>query len=159
SLVLNPSRVPYTGMARSNAATLVVGRGKSHTISVIVGRGCHKSSWRGGDAVERARGPGVVLKRRFLEQEHVAKSFAMLNNVDKGRKTRVKSINGVHDQVFVTYVAAKVFKTVRHGSNIGSSDHLMSNHLSYLSTSLKYHSMNVVALKQLYQLVAFHEWE
>nr|GFC95434.1 hypothetical protein [Tanacetum cinerariifolium] len=29
-------RVPYTDMARSNAATLVAGRGKSHTISVIV---------------------------------------------------------------------------------------------------------------------------
>nr|GEZ30854.1 hypothetical protein [Tanacetum cinerariifolium] len=30
------SRVPYTGMARSSAATLVTGRGKSHTILVIV---------------------------------------------------------------------------------------------------------------------------
>nr|GFC46049.1 hypothetical protein [Tanacetum cinerariifolium] len=30
------SRVPYTGMARSSAATLVAGRGKSHMISVIV---------------------------------------------------------------------------------------------------------------------------
>nr|GEX39485.1 hypothetical protein [Tanacetum cinerariifolium] len=49
--------VPYTGMARSSAATLVAGRGKSHTISVIVGCGRHKSSWRGGAAVERARGP------------------------------------------------------------------------------------------------------
>nr|GEZ78890.1 peroxisomal (S)-2-hydroxy-acid oxidase GLO4-like [Tanacetum cinerariifolium] len=36
SPVLNPSRVPYTGMARSSVATLVAGRGKSHTISVIV---------------------------------------------------------------------------------------------------------------------------
>nr|GFC44773.1 hypothetical protein [Tanacetum cinerariifolium] len=36
SPVLNPSRVLYTGMARSSAATLVAGRGKSHTISVIV---------------------------------------------------------------------------------------------------------------------------
>nr|GFA42100.1 hypothetical protein [Tanacetum cinerariifolium] len=36
SPVLNPSRVPYTGMARSSAATLVAGRGKSHTISMIV---------------------------------------------------------------------------------------------------------------------------
>nr|GFC10453.1 hypothetical protein [Tanacetum cinerariifolium] len=32
-------------------------------------------SWRGGAAVERARGPGVVLKRRVLEQEHVACGF------------------------------------------------------------------------------------
>nr|GFC04900.1 hypothetical protein [Tanacetum cinerariifolium] len=75
SPVLNPSRVPYTGMARSSAATLVAGRGKSHTISVIIGRGRHKSSWRGGAAIEHARGPGVVLKRRFLEQEHVACGF------------------------------------------------------------------------------------
>nr|GEW13850.1 hypothetical protein [Tanacetum cinerariifolium] len=67
SPVLNPSCVPYTGMARSSAATLVAGRGKSHTISVLKGRERHKSSWRGGAVVERARGPGVVLKRRFLE--------------------------------------------------------------------------------------------
>nr|GEU39762.1 hypothetical protein [Tanacetum cinerariifolium] len=67
---LGQRRVPYTGMAQSSAATLVASRGKSHTISVIVGRGRHKSSWRGGDVVKRARGPGVVLKRRFLEQEH-----------------------------------------------------------------------------------------
>nr|GEV93875.1 hypothetical protein [Tanacetum cinerariifolium] len=85
SPVLNPTRVPYTDMARSSAATLVAGRGKSHMILVIVGRGCHKSSLRGGAAIERARGPGVVLKRRFLEQEH-----------------------------------AKVFKTIRHGSNLGT---------------------------------------
>nr|GFC21139.1 hypothetical protein [Tanacetum cinerariifolium] len=85
SPVLNPSRVPYTSMARSSAATLVTGRGKSHTISVIVGRGRHKSSWRGGAAFERVRGPDVFLKRRFLEQEH-----------------------------------AKVFKTIRHGSNLGT---------------------------------------
>nr|GEY29447.1 hypothetical protein [Tanacetum cinerariifolium] len=39
------------------------------------GHGRHKSSWRGGAAVERARGPGVILKRRFLEQEHVACGF------------------------------------------------------------------------------------
>nr|GEV31370.1 putative ribonuclease H protein At1g65750 family [Tanacetum cinerariifolium] len=36
SPVLNPSRVPYTGIAQSSAATLVAGRGKSHTILVIV---------------------------------------------------------------------------------------------------------------------------
>nr|GEY75639.1 hypothetical protein [Tanacetum cinerariifolium] len=69
------SRVPYTGMAQSSAATLVAGRGKSHRILVIVGRGRHKSSWRGGAAVERARDPGVILKRRFLEQEHVSCGF------------------------------------------------------------------------------------
>nr|GFD34497.1 hypothetical protein [Tanacetum cinerariifolium] len=39
------------------------------------GRGRHKSSWRGGAAIERARGPGVVLKRRFPEQEHVTCGF------------------------------------------------------------------------------------
>nr|GEX01342.1 hypothetical protein [Tanacetum cinerariifolium] len=50
--VLNPSRVAYTGMARSSAATLVVGRGKSHTIS------------RGGAAIEHARGPGVVVNQQ-----------------------------------------------------------------------------------------------
>nr|GEW52112.1 hypothetical protein [Tanacetum cinerariifolium] len=36
SPVLNPSHVPYTAMARSSAATLVAGREKSHTITVIV---------------------------------------------------------------------------------------------------------------------------
>nr|GFA69516.1 hypothetical protein [Tanacetum cinerariifolium] len=46
SPVLNPSRVPYTGMARSSDATLVAGRGKSHTISVI-------RTWMSQEQLER----------------------------------------------------------------------------------------------------------
>nr|GEV16566.1 retrovirus-related Pol polyprotein from transposon TNT 1-94 [Tanacetum cinerariifolium] len=108
SPVLNPSRVPYTGMARSSAATLVAGRGKSHTILVIVV----------GDFEALPFGVEDVDVTRAVGEKELPKSFVMSNNVDKGRKTRVKSINGVHDQVFVTYVATKVFKTIRHGSNL-----------------------------------------
>nr|GFA09862.1 hypothetical protein [Tanacetum cinerariifolium] len=83
----------------------------------------HKYSWHANSTEYLvSMVDGMMLLK---ELTHRRKSFAMSNNVDKGRKTRVKSINGVHDQVFVTYVAAKVFKTIRHGSNLGQvSSHI-----------------------------------
>ncbi|GJY77332.1 hypothetical protein Tco_0482448 [Tanacetum coccineum] len=46
--------------------------------------------------------------------------FTVMNNLNNGSKPRVKTIDGVNDQVFVTNNTTKVYKPIRHRPNFGA---------------------------------------